>query len=121
MEGGSLPDHQPFRGLSERCSYMEDPIRQVRIACEVLRASLPADAILAYDVGAHTHQIATQWRTDRPLSCLSTNGWSSMGTGTVHGKSRPASQRVTAMEAVTGPSTRRLVAILMTRPAVGSA
>ena len=34
--------HQPFRGLSERCEYMQDPIRQVRIACEVLRASLPA-------------------------------------------------------------------------------
>jgi acetolactate synthase-1/2/3 large subunit len=47
----------------------------------VLRDALPADAILAYDVGAHTHQIATQWRTDLPLSCLSTNGWSSMGFG----------------------------------------
>src|SRR6185503_12736554 len=28
-----------------------------------------------------THQIATQWRTDAPNSCISTNGWSSMGYG----------------------------------------
>jgi acetolactate synthase-1/2/3 large subunit len=48
---------------------------------DVLRSALSADAILAYDVGAHTHQIATQWRTDEPLTCLSTNGWSSMGFG----------------------------------------
>jgi acetolactate synthase-1/2/3 large subunit len=42
---------------------------------------LPADAILAYDVGAHTHQIASQWRTDRAKTLLATNGWSSMGYG----------------------------------------
>ncbi len=48
---------------------------------DALRARLPADAILAYDVGAHTHQIATQWRTDRPGTCIATNGWSSMGFG----------------------------------------
>jgi acetolactate synthase I/II/III large subunit len=48
---------------------------------DALRNKVPADAILAYDVGAHTHQIATQWRTDVPQSCLATNGWSSMGFG----------------------------------------
>src|SRR6185437_4286945 len=48
---------------------------------DVLQRRLPADAILAYDVGAHTHQIATQWRTDRPRTLLATNGWSSMGYG----------------------------------------
>jgi acetolactate synthase-1/2/3 large subunit len=48
---------------------------------DVLRAALPTDGILAYDVGAHTHQIATQWRTDMPGTCLATNGWSSMGFG----------------------------------------
>jgi acetolactate synthase-1/2/3 large subunit len=46
-----------------------------------LRERLPANGILAYDVGAHTHQIATQWRTDEPWTCISTNGWSSMGYG----------------------------------------
>ena len=50
-------------------------------ALDILRAEFPADGILAYDVGAHTHQIATQWRTDAPRSLLSTNGWSSMGYG----------------------------------------
>jgi len=48
---------------------------------DLLRAKLPADGILAYDVGAHTHQIATQWRTDLPRTLLATNGWSSMGFG----------------------------------------
>ncbi len=48
---------------------------------DAVREILPEDGILAYDVGAHTHQIATQWRTDRPWTCLATNGWSSMGFG----------------------------------------
>lgn len=46
-----------------------------------LRTILPADAILTYDIGAHTHQIATQWATDLPHTAISTNGWSSMGYG----------------------------------------
>ena len=50
-------------------------------ALDILREKLPADGILAYDVGAHTHQIASQWRTDRPSTLLATNGWSSMGYG----------------------------------------
>lgn len=50
-------------------------------ALDILRDRLPADGILAYDVGAHTHQIASQWRTDFPKSLLATNGWSSMGYG----------------------------------------
>jgi acetolactate synthase-1/2/3 large subunit len=48
---------------------------------DTLRAALPDDAILTYDVGAHTHQIATQWSTDLPHTALATNGWSSMGYG----------------------------------------
>lgn len=48
---------------------------------DVLRAWLPSEGILSYDVGAHTHQIATQWRTDLPRTLLATNGWSSMGYG----------------------------------------
>jgi acetolactate synthase-1/2/3 large subunit len=50
-------------------------------AFDILRDKLPSDAILAYDVGAHTHQIATQWRTDVAKTLLATNGWSSMGYG----------------------------------------
>ena len=50
-------------------------------ALDILREQLPADGILACDVGAHTHQIASQWRTDQPRTLLATNGWSSMGYG----------------------------------------
>jgi len=50
-------------------------------ALDILRETLPGDAILAYDVGAHTHQIASQWRTDVARTLLATNGWSSMGYG----------------------------------------
>lgn len=48
---------------------------------DVLREKLPRDGILAYDVGAHTHQIASQWHTDKARTLLATNGWSSMGYG----------------------------------------
>ena len=48
---------------------------------DVLRAELADDAVLTYDVGAHTHQIATQWQTDFPHTAVATNGWSSMGYG----------------------------------------
>ncbi len=48
---------------------------------DILREKLPLDGILAYDVGAHTHQIAAQWRTDHAKTLLATNGWSSMGYG----------------------------------------
>ncbi len=48
---------------------------------DVLRAELADDAVLTYDVGAHTHQIATQWQTDLPHTAVATNGWSSMGYG----------------------------------------
>lgn len=48
---------------------------------DVLRERLEDDAILTYDVGAHTHQIASQWQTDVPHTAVSTNGWSSMGYG----------------------------------------
>jgi acetolactate synthase I/II/III large subunit len=50
-------------------------------ALDILHEKLPADGILAYDVGAHLHQIASQWRTDRLGSLVATNGWSSMGFG----------------------------------------
>lgn len=48
---------------------------------DVVREILPFDGILAFDVGAHTHQIASQWTAHGPKSFLTTNGWSSMGFG----------------------------------------
>jgi acetolactate synthase-1/2/3 large subunit len=50
-------------------------------AIDVVRAVLPRDGILAFDVGAHTHQIASQWTAHEPRSFLITNVWSSMGFG----------------------------------------
>jgi acetolactate synthase-1/2/3 large subunit len=50
-------------------------------AIDAVRAALPSDGILTFDVGAHTHQIAGQWAAHAPKSFLITNGWSSMGFG----------------------------------------
>ena len=50
-------------------------------AIDVARAVLPAEGILTFDVGAHTHQIASQWTAHAPGDFLITNGWSSMGFG----------------------------------------
>ncbi len=50
-------------------------------AIDAVRRALPREGILAFDVGAHTHQIASQWRAHAPQTFLITNGWSSMGFG----------------------------------------
>ncbi len=53
----------------------------VHEAIDAVRSALPEDGILSFDVGAHTHQIASQWITNAPKQFLITNGWSSMGFG----------------------------------------
>jgi acetolactate synthase-1/2/3 large subunit len=50
-------------------------------AIDAVRNALPREGVLAFDVGAHTHQIASQWSAHAPKSFLITNGWSSMGFG----------------------------------------
>ena len=50
-------------------------------AIDVVRKTLPREGVLAFDVGAHTHQIASQWSANAPRTFLITNGWSSMGFG----------------------------------------
>jgi acetolactate synthase-1/2/3 large subunit len=50
-------------------------------AIDAVRRVLPRDGILAFDVGAHTHQIASQWTAHAPRTFQITNGWSSMGFG----------------------------------------
>lgn len=50
-------------------------------AIDIVRQALPRDGILSFDVGAHTHQIASQWTAHAPRTFLITNGWSSMGFG----------------------------------------
>jgi acetolactate synthase-1/2/3 large subunit len=53
----------------------------VHAAIDAVRRAMPRDGVLAFDVGAHTHQIASQWPAFAPKSFLITNGWSSMGFG----------------------------------------
>ena len=50
-------------------------------AIDVVRKVLPREGVLAVDVGAHTHQIGSQWTAHAPHTFLVTNGWSSMGFG----------------------------------------
>ena len=50
-------------------------------AIDAVRRALPRDGVLSFDVGAHTHQIASQWSAHAPKTFLITNGWSSMGFG----------------------------------------
>ncbi len=50
-------------------------------AIDAVRRALPRDGVLAFDVGAHMHQIASQWTASAPKTFLITNGWSSMGFG----------------------------------------
>ncbi len=50
-------------------------------AIDAVRQALPPEGILSFDVGAHTHQIASQWTAHGPKTCHITNGWSSMGFG----------------------------------------
>jgi acetolactate synthase-1/2/3 large subunit len=50
-------------------------------AIDAVRRALPRQGVLAFDVGAHTHQIASQWSAHAPKTFLITNGWSSMGFG----------------------------------------
>jgi acetolactate synthase I/II/III large subunit len=50
-------------------------------AIDAVRRALPRHGVLAFDVGAHTHQIASQWSAHAPQTFLITNGWSSMGFG----------------------------------------
>ena len=50
-------------------------------AIDVVRKLLPRNGVLAFDVGAHTHQIGGQWAAHAPRTFLITNGWSAMGFG----------------------------------------
>jgi acetolactate synthase-1/2/3 large subunit len=50
-------------------------------AIDAVRRALPPEGLLSFDVGAHTHQIASQWTAHAPKTFHITNGWSSMGFG----------------------------------------
>jgi acetolactate synthase-1/2/3 large subunit len=76
-----LDEFAAHRALLDHALRPDGPGMATHHVLDLLRRCIPGDGILAYDVGAHTHQIATQWRTDLPHTCLGTNGWSSMGFG----------------------------------------
>lgn len=50
-------------------------------AIDAVRRALPREGVLTFDVGAHTHQIASQWTAHSAKTFQITNGWSSMGFG----------------------------------------
>jgi acetolactate synthase-1/2/3 large subunit len=50
-------------------------------AIDAVRRALPREGVLSFDVGAHTHQIASQWTAHAPKTFHITNGWSAMGFG----------------------------------------
>ena len=83
----AVPNNWQEREWEEHRSRLDANLRPVSLelathhVLDSLRSRLPYDAIVTYDVGAHTHQIASQWRTNLPHTALSTNGWSSMGYG----------------------------------------
>src|SRR5207248_1755032 len=70
---GALAEHR------QQFQLMLRPASQsftAHAAIDAVRRALPRNGILSFDVGAHTHQIASQWSTHAPKSFLITNGWS---------------------------------------------
>jgi len=57
------------------------PAFTAHAAIDAVRRALPREGVLSFDVGAHTHQIASQWTAHAPKTFHITNGWSSMGFG----------------------------------------
>jgi acetolactate synthase-1/2/3 large subunit len=62
-------------------SASKSAIFTAHAAIDAVRCALPREGILSFDVGAHTHQIASQWSAHAPKTFQITNGWSSMGFG----------------------------------------
>lgn len=50
-------------------------------ALNILRNTLPCDAIITADVGSHLHLLGQQWDIPPEGRLIITNGWSSMGFG----------------------------------------
>lgn len=87
MARGGAAKQWDLDALAERRSAMFARLKGVegpfgpRAALDILRDILPADGIMACDVGAHTHLIGQHWRTPAPGLQIMTNGWSTMGFG----------------------------------------
>ena len=72
-------DLAAFRAHLERSIRLPGEGFQPWEALDLMRELFPPNGILACDVGAHTHLVATQWRVTEPETLLVSNGWSSMG------------------------------------------
>ncbi len=72
-------DLAAFRAHLERSLRVPGEGFQPWQALDIMRELFPREGILACDVGAHTHLVATQWRVTVPGTLLVSNGWSSMG------------------------------------------
>ncbi len=77
-----LADHRKsFRAALRPDSPTKSAAFTAHAAIDAVRRALPHEGILSFDVGAHTHQIASQWTAHAPKTFQITNGWSSMGFG----------------------------------------
>jgi acetolactate synthase-1/2/3 large subunit len=81
-----LADHRrsfqtALRPKSSSASTSKSAAFTAHAAIDAVRRALPREGILSFDVGAHTHQIASQWTAHAPKTFQITNGWSSMGFG----------------------------------------
>jgi acetolactate synthase-1/2/3 large subunit len=74
----ALAEH---RQAFQRALRPAAPSFTAHAAIDAVRRALPREGLLSFDVGAHTHQIASQWTAHASQSFLITNGWSSMGFG----------------------------------------
>jgi len=80
--GSALTDHrQAFQSALRPKPAPASASFTAHAAIDAVRRALPREGILSFDVGAHTHQIASQWTAHAPKSFQITNGWSSMGFG----------------------------------------
>jgi acetolactate synthase-1/2/3 large subunit len=81
------PKHRsPLKALrraivEEWTRYANDqafPLKPQKIVCD-LREALAADDIVICDVGAHKMWVGRMYRTERPNTCIISNGFASMG------------------------------------------
>jgi acetolactate synthase I/II/III large subunit len=77
----SAPEIAAHRGTFQAALRPASAAFTAHAAIDAVRRALPHNGVLAFDVGAHTHQIASQWTAYAPKTFLITNGWSSMGFG----------------------------------------
>lgn len=76
-----LAEHRRHFQASLRPADNDAPSFTAHAAIDAVRRALPREGLLSFDVGAHTHQIASQWPAHAPKTFHITNGWSSMGFG----------------------------------------